>query len=83
MTAFTVTMDVIQQAKDCNANFIITHEPTFYNHEDFTEHLHSNPIFINKLRVLEENGVVVWRFHDNWHIHRPDEILCGIAEKLN
>ena len=83
VTTFTITMDVIQKAKNLNANFIITHEPTYYNHEDFTEHLNNNPIFRKKKKALEESNITVWRFHDNWHIHSPDGILTGIMEKLN
>lgn len=34
VTTMFATMDIIAQAKKLGANFIIAHEPTFYNHTD-------------------------------------------------
>ena len=43
-TTFIVTMDVLKRALDLNCNLIISHEPTFYNHLDQTDHLKTDPV---------------------------------------
>ncbi|MCP4177706.1 MAG: NGG1p interacting factor NIF3 [bacterium] len=83
ISTFTVTMDVIQKAKELGANFIITHEPTYYNHEDYhLDYLQDKPIYLKKKQELENNDITVWRFHDNWHRNVPDGILTGTLKKL-
>ena len=37
VTTFLATGAVIARAADLDANLIITHEPTFYTHEDTTD----------------------------------------------
>lgn len=82
-TTFIATMDVLKEAKDLNCNLIITHEPTFYNHLDETSHLKNDPVYQAKLKYIEDNGLIIFRFHD--HIHRtdPDGIMEGMLEKLD
>lgn len=81
-TTFIVTMDVLKKAVDLNCNLIITHEPTFYNHLDETAHLTSDPVYLEKLKFIEDNGLVVFRFHDHWHRTQPDGIFAGMINKL-
>ena len=33
--------------------------------------------------MLVQNGITIWRFHDNWHDHHPDGIVYGVLKKLN
>lgn len=80
--AFTVTHEVIRKANEAGANFIITHEPTFYNHEDRTEKWSGDPAYEAKRKALEESGITVWRFHDYMHDAKPDWILQGVLKKL-
>lgn len=75
------TMDIIAQAKKIGANFIIAHEPTFYNHTDSREYVKKNDVLAGKLSVLEKEGVVVWRFHDYCHQIRPEPMSYGIAKR--
>ncbi len=82
VTTFLATYDVIRKAGELGANFIITHEPTFYNHLDQTDWLRSDAVYAAKRRLLDEKGIVVWRFHDYWHAARPDGILTGVVKKL-
>ncbi len=81
-TTFIVTMDVLQRALDLKCNLIITHEPTFYNHLDEVDHLKSDPVYQEKLKFIEENGLIVFRFHDHWHRTQPDGIFKGMINKL-
>ena len=82
VTTFLASYAVIKRAAELGANFIITHEPTFYNHPDETEWLADDPIYKAKRALLEENSIVVWRFHDHWHMHQPDGIMTGVARVL-
>ncbi|MFZ6012360.1 MAG: Nif3-like dinuclear metal center hexameric protein [Bacteroidota bacterium] len=82
VTTMFATVDVIRKAIEIKANFIIAHEPTFYNHLDETAWLGNDPIYQYKRELLLKNNMVVWRFHDYWHSHRPDGIMQGVLEQL-
>lgn len=81
-TTFIVTIDVLKRALDLNCNLIISHEPTFYNHLDEVDHLKSDPVYQEKLKFIEDNGLIVFRFHDHWHRTQPDGIFKGMINKL-
>lgn len=82
VTTFLATCEVIEKAVELGANLIITHEPTFYEHEDQPQWLNDDPVYIAKRRLIDENGIVIWRFHDYWHMHRPDGIFTGMTKEL-
>jgi len=82
VTTFIATWEVIQKAAELGANLIITHEPTYFNHRDETAWLEKDSTFQAKRRLIEEKGLTIWRFHDGWHMHRPDGILTGVVEQL-
>lgn len=82
VTTFLASYEVIQKTITLGANLIITHEPTYYGHLDQTDELQDNPIYLAKRQLLDENGIVVWRFHDHWHMHQPDGILTGVIQQL-
>ena len=81
-TTGMATFDVLRRASAAGRNFVITHEPTFYNHQDQTDALQSDPTYLSKLRFIEEQGLVVWRFHDHAHMLRPDPLVVGSARVL-
>ena len=77
------TMDVLQRASAQGLNFVITHEPTFYAHEDVPEGVpESDPVWTEKRAFIEKHGLVVWRFHDHWHMRKPDGIEAGMVHAL-
>lgn len=82
VTTFLATTAVIKAAAERGANFIITHEPTFYNHYDEVDWLQGDPVYTAKRRLLEDNNIVVWRFHDYWHLHNPDGITTGVLKHI-
>jgi len=82
VTTFIATCQVIERAIELGANLIITHEPTYYTHRDEVAWLEGNPVYAFKRDLLERNGIVVWRFHDYWHMHRPDGITTGVLKQL-
>jgi putative NIF3 family GTP cyclohydrolase 1 type 2 len=77
------TMDVLQRASAKGLNFIITHEPTFYAHLDTPEGVpQDDPVWAEKRAFIEKHGLVVWRFHDHWHMRKPDGIEAGNVHAL-
>jgi len=83
VTTFIATMDVLKKAVELNCNLIITHEPTFYNHLDQVDHLKNDPVYLEKVKYIEDHGLIIFRFHDHWHMTRPDGIFTGMIDKLN
>jgi putative NIF3 family GTP cyclohydrolase 1 type 2 len=82
VTTMFATISVIRKSIELKANFIIAHEPTFYNHLDETEWLAADPIYQFKRRLLEENGIAVWRNHDYVHSLSKDGVVEGVIEQL-
>jgi putative NIF3 family GTP cyclohydrolase 1 type 2 len=77
------TMDVLQRASAKGLNFVITHEPTFYAHLDTPEGVpEDDPVWGEKRTFIEKHGMVVWRFHDHWHMRKPDGIEAGNVHAL-
>lgn len=77
------TMDVLERASAKGLNFVITHEPTFYSHLDTPDGLpESDPVWAEKREFIEKRGMIVWRFHDHWHMRTPDGIEAGVVEAL-
>jgi len=84
-TTMMATMDVLQRAAAKCDNLVITHEPTFYDHLDTSNQLpqgESDAVLAEKRRFIEEHHLVVWRFHDYWHMRQPDGILLGVVKQL-
>jgi putative NIF3 family GTP cyclohydrolase 1 type 2 len=83
VTTMFATVDVINAAVKRNANFIIAHEPTFYNHRDNPDWVKNNQVVKKKQELLEKHKIAVWRFHDYCHSLRPDAVSYGVAKKAN
>ena len=81
-TTFMDTYLVLEKAVASGQNLIITHEPTFYNHSDDLGPLKDDPIQQLKLAYIREHHLVVWRFHDTWHLRKPDGILAGMVKQF-
>jgi putative NIF3 family GTP cyclohydrolase 1 type 2 len=81
-TTMMATLDVVQRAAADGLNMVITHEPTFYSHEDKTDDLKDDPVYRLKQEFLDRNRMVVFRFHDHWHAFRPDGIATGMMQSL-
>lgn len=81
-TTFMATLDVLQRANAARKNLVISHEPTFYSHLDKTEAFENDPVYQAKAQFIRDHHMVVWRFHDLWHLRRPDGILTGMVTAL-
>jgi putative NIF3 family GTP cyclohydrolase 1 type 2 len=81
-TTGMATFDVLKRAASSGRNFVITHEPTFYNHQDDTALLQADATYAAKQKFVAEHNMVVWRFHDHAHALRPDPLIAGSARAL-
>jgi putative NIF3 family GTP cyclohydrolase 1 type 2 len=105
VTTFQATFDVLKRAAAAKKNFILTHERMFWDFIDdirtlkqdepfyAADALENDPVFVAKRTFCEENGLVVYRFHDNWHrgwtigrsdgtSSRLDPIFSGLNARL-
>ena len=81
-TCMFANMETLRKAVANKCNFIIAHEPTFYNHLDKTEGLENDPVYQKKSEYIKKNGLIIFRFHDHWHKTVPDGIYMGMVNKL-
>jgi len=68
------TIDTFKKVKEWGADMLIVHEPTYYDHY---EEMLSNPVTEAKKKLIEESGIVVFRFHDYMHHREIDQIPEG------
>ena len=82
-TTMMATLDVVQRAAAAGRNMVITHEPTFYSHQDKPEGLAADDsTYQIKQDFLQKNQMIVFHFHDHWHRRDPDGIATGMAREL-
>ncbi len=80
--AFLATQDVIDEAVSFGANLIISHEGIFFSHRANLQGLQSNRVYRQKCRIIEENGLAIYRYHDHMHRYLPDAITAGLVQSL-
>ncbi|WP_169086244.1 Nif3-like dinuclear metal center hexameric protein [Paenibacillus sp. PL91] len=81
---FMATQQVLEQAVKLGANFIITHEGTFFSHHDQVDSMYEDDlVYKAKKRFIEENGLAIYRFHDYWHRYQPDGVMEGLIHALD
>ena len=80
--SFMATFAVLEQAAKRKLNFIVTHEPTFYNHLDETKAVEQDAVYRAKRTLIDEHHLCVFRFQDYWHRMRPDGIRTGMVEAM-
>src|SRR5204863_6226885 len=81
-TTMMATLDVMQRAAAAGKNLVITHEPTFYSHQDTVDQLKDDAGYQFKTEFIRKNRMAVFHFHDHWHAHRPDGIAFGMMRQL-
>ncbi len=82
-TTFMATFEVIREAVRQGKNFIITHEPTWFNGADETQWCEMDRVYQAKRNYLEKHGVTIWRLHDHMHMgSETDYIYEGLIEEL-
>jgi putative NIF3 family GTP cyclohydrolase 1 type 2 len=82
-TTMMATFDALKMAVASKLNLVITHEPTYWSHQDITAQLLDDPLYQTKLNWMRAHNLVVFHFHDHWHGKRPiDGINIGMARKM-
>jgi putative NIF3 family GTP cyclohydrolase 1 type 2 len=65
--AWMSTRRALEQALALGCNVFVTHEPTYYTHEDDAAHPTAQlPVAREKRSFIEESGLVIIRCHDLW-----------------
>ena len=81
-TTFMATVDVIRRAAEAGANFIITHEPTWFTGMDGTDWLQEDEVYLAKKALIEQHNIAIWRFHDHMHMASEDGIFRGFEQEM-
>jgi len=79
-TCMFANMETLEKAVANKCNLIIAHEPTFYNHLDNL--MENDPVVQKKMEYIKKHGLIIFRFHDHWHMTKPDGIYVGMVDKL-
>jgi putative NIF3 family GTP cyclohydrolase 1 type 2 len=82
-TVMMATFDSLKAAVAAKLNLIITHEPTWWSHQDRLNQLQDDPLYRTKLDYIRAHKLVSFHFHDHWHARLPvDGINEGMAQKM-
>lgn len=80
--AFMPTYSVIQQTLRLGANLLIAHEGLGYRHRPLPELLQHDPVYRQKMQLITDAGLSVFRLHDAVHHCVPDLITDGLVQAL-
>ncbi|HEX4947974.1 MAG TPA: Nif3-like dinuclear metal center hexameric protein [Blastocatellia bacterium] len=82
-TTMMATLDVVQRAASAGRNMVITHESTFFSHQDRVDQFQQDATYKYKLDFLNKNNMVVFHFHDHLHGLKPmDGVAKGMMREL-
>ncbi|WP_424952738.1 Nif3-like dinuclear metal center hexameric protein [Deinococcus sp.] len=79
---FSASLELLRAAREEGLNLIVTHEPTYFSHDDATAHLQADPVYRAKRALIEEAGLVIYRLHDRPHAGPDDPFVRGLAAAL-
>ena len=81
-TIMMATLEMLERAQASGKNMVITHEPTFWSHQDDVSQLKDDALYKYKLDFIESHKMAIFHFHDHWHGHKPDGIAMGMAREI-
>ncbi len=82
-TVMMATFDSLKRAAAAGLNFVVTHEPTFWSHQEDVSAVQKDPLYLEKLAFIKEHKLVSFHFHDHWHALKPqDGIGVGMMRRL-
>lgn len=88
VTTCYASIEVIKETIAKHANLIICHESAFWNRGADIRQLEDNSVYQEKIKLLNENGIAIWRNHDYIHSGmmidgKPvDALFYGVMKKL-
>ncbi len=93
-TTAMATLDVLSRAVREKTNLVLSLEPVFFSQTDGMAAASAaagrgmggvspeDPVLVAKKEFIRKNGLVVFRFSDNWRARRPDPFATGLAEAM-
>ncbi|MBO5623000.1 MAG: Nif3-like dinuclear metal center hexameric protein [Butyrivibrio sp.] len=84
VSALVPNVDVIRKAIDMGCNLLYVHEPTSFLTPDEPgwKADYRCDVYEEKMQLLNDNGIVIYRDHDHMHAHRPDSIFTGVLKYM-
>lgn len=81
-TLMMATLDGLRRATARGMNLVITHEPTYFTHQDRVEPIQGDALYRLKRDFIRQHNLAIFHFHDHWHGRRPDGIATGMIRAL-
>jgi putative NIF3 family GTP cyclohydrolase 1 type 2 len=82
-TTMMATYAVLKRAAAAGLNLVISHEPTFWSHQEDVSKVQNDPLYREKLAFIKDHKLVTFHFHDHWHALKPrDGIAEGMMRKI-
>jgi putative NIF3 family GTP cyclohydrolase 1 type 2 len=90
-TTAMATVDVLRQAAKAKTNLVLTYEPVFFSRADRPATPGGrgpggidpeDPVYKAKKKFIDDNGLIVYRFHDRWQARRQGDMVTALAEAL-
>jgi putative NIF3 family GTP cyclohydrolase 1 type 2 len=82
-TTMMATLEMVKRAAAAGRNMVITHESTFFSHQDRVDQFQQDATYKFKLDFLNKNNMVVFHLHDHWHGRKPvDGVAQGMMREL-
>ena len=83
-TVMMATFDAFKAAAAKKLNLVITHEPSWWSHQDTVTQWQNDPLYKTKLDFIRAHNMVSFHFHDHWHARQPvDGINEGMARQMD
>lgn len=77
------THEVLRSAAEKGLNFVLCHEPLYFDGvAQEADPTREDPVLAEKRRLVRDEGLVVFRFHDQIHRMTPDGIHRGVVDAL-
>ncbi|MBU3077364.1 Nif3-like dinuclear metal center hexameric protein [Sphingomonas quercus] len=82
-TTMMATFDALKAARRHGLNLVITHESTYWSHQDRLTDLEDDPLYRRKRDFLAAHDMVAYHLHDHWHALKPvDGINLGTMQLM-
>lgn len=81
-TTFVATQEAIDQAMLLGVNLLVSHEGFFFSHRGKREVFQDDPVYRQKLQMIENSHIAIFRNHDHVHRQTPDIVTEGLLVSL-
>lgn len=81
-TTFMSTLAMLKDAVRAGTNLIVTHEPTFWNHDDAVTAWQNDVLYRAKSDFIQRHKLAIFRFHDHWHQTKPEPMSAAVRDQL-